>query len=67
MYTVTPGMNTSSVKMINLRRCYKTTQTLWASPRKCFLYGTGTIASRHGCLILTDYIVMNHLGTYMQI
>jgi hypothetical protein len=36
IYTMTLGMNTSSLRMINLRRCYRTTQTLCASPKKMF-------------------------------
>jgi hypothetical protein len=39
LYIITYGMIIGSLKMIDLRRCYKRTQTLCASPTKCFLYG----------------------------
>ncbi len=48
-YTMEHGMNTGSLKMSNLRRCYEKTQTWCTSPTRCFLCGTITITSKLGC------------------
>jgi hypothetical protein len=68
LYKMTHGVNIGSLRMIDLRRCYSTTQTLCDFPTKHFLYGMGTVTSKAWMPnTLVDCTIMIHPDTYLLI